>query len=488
MELTERGLLFTPPVESVSGVDDEHVEFHREGLLLYLRARSAAEEDRTSGISPNVQPSLTQELWWTRWQEDCAHDDPGSLGTLIPYSDASIDVVESAIRRSIGRHEALRASFCVNSDKLAVQLNDPSDFFIRAVRADTSVAEPDGGQIARIARRLSRKRLRMDEKWLTAAWIVVGSERSGIIVLVLHHSIGDATSLHILRKEISRALLDGQHGGAIDDTKKANEYRHFVDAERRWFMSETGQPLVDFWHYWISRVPALRVRGGAEPLAWKRGHRLEYLRSFDDHCCRRIQAVAKSHRVSSFIVILSIYALAIGAWSGQKSFALLCVGDSRMLPSYRGFSQSIGMMMHMSPIEINLEKRLCFSQCIQSVDRSFRRGRQLAFPLSLYRLTDRAFIHKIGASINYSRAFDGAAAADGVRPSEAVSDAVSGWQRLTVDDSDIVSALQPINLRMTHMSTGAIIARLEFNSECFDHNGIRQFIDEFDAALQLSGG
>jgi condensation domain-containing protein len=271
---------------------------------------------------PLVFPAAPSQL--SMWEE--AHDNASAAPIILAgmrlRGQLEIGVLRRALAAVVARHETLRTVFRWRADELAQVIlpGGTADLPLTRHRLeeynDVAAAEVDR-PFDLAAGPLFRCRL------------LELSDDDHIVLLVLHHIIGDARALEVFARDLTAyylAFLAGTDPGLPDLTVQYADFAAWY-AER--LRGPRGQELIE---YWVGRLhgaapPRLPTDLASGPHPSVRGDTQRL--PIPDRLVATAGELARQHRATLHMVGCAAFLALLALWSGQRDIAV------RMPISYR---------------------------------------------------------------------------------------------------------------------------------------------------------
>ncbi|MBE7162210.1 MAG: hypothetical protein INR72_13275, partial [Williamsia herbipolensis] len=378
--------------QDVSALSAAQQELLRRRLDTLSAAPRRSIEARPEGATPPL--SFAQERVW--FMEQLA---PGTAAYLTPqvfHFPAGTDpqVIVSAWRAVVARHEALRMVFPADADGAPTvrilsmrEIPDP----VTETVATQQDAERRTDEIATATFDLATGPLLR-----TALLVSAGSAGSGDhstddhstgdhstddhgtddhgtddhgagdlqLVVGMHHIVTDGWSNDVLLTEL-RSAVDALAAGRtipwIDETPV--QYGDFAEYQRRWCeRPETAEHV----RYWVDRLAAV------PPLALPTDHPRPVTQQFDGqaHTFRipqqdvvALDEWARSRRATQFMALVTAYQIVLARFAGQWDFA---VGSPVAGRSSSELDQVVGMFVNMLPLRTDLDPTMTVDEALEA--------------------------------------------------------------------------------------------------------------------------
>ncbi len=235
---------------------------------------------------------------------------PGTPDYLLPLAlrirgPLDVTALTTALQAIVDRHDVLRTRY-VEVDGRPVAHVDPHVTVTIAHTTDHRVLERELARPIDIARdlpfRLSLARLGDDH----------------LLVFVVHHIAFDGWSWGVLARE----LAAGYAGRTTEVSGLSAQYADFARRQRERFTDERSRRQLDYWRAQLAGVPAIELpTDRRRPRTWDGAGDVVRV-NLPATLLREVDAVARSRRVTRFMVLLAAFQIVLARASGQTDFAI----------------------------------------------------------------------------------------------------------------------------------------------------------------------
>lgn len=235
---------------------------------------------------------------------------PGTPDYLLPLAlrirgPLDVTALTEAFQAIVDRHEVLRTRY-VEVDGRPVAHVDAHAKVTIAYTTDHHVLERELARAIDIAEdlpfRLSLARLGDDH----------------LLVFVVHHIAFDGWSWGVLARE----LAAGYAGRTAEVSKQAPQYAGFARWQRERFTDERSRRQLDYWRAQLVGAPAIDLpTDRPRPRTWDGTGDVVRV-DLSATLLREVDALARSRRVTRFMVLLAAFQIVLARASGQTDFAV----------------------------------------------------------------------------------------------------------------------------------------------------------------------
>ncbi|MGQ4511287.1 amino acid adenylation domain-containing protein [Streptomyces sp. DW26H14] len=289
-------------------------------------------------------------------------------GAVEVRAELDPDLMFEAVRRLIGRHPALRASFCLEDG--------------RPVQRTTSGAEPDlalfdvrGQEWEDIRRTIIREyRAPYDlERDALVRFRLFRRERDRwIIMKAVHHIVSDAISTFTFIEELLAVYEALKQGREPSLPPVPARYLDFLNQQNRFLAGPDAARMLAYWRSHLpAEVPLLDLPADKPRPAVQTHNGASEFFVLDAALSARVHALAQEHGVTPFMVLLSTYYLLLHRYSGQDH---LIVGSPVTGRTQQEFASVYGYFVNPLPLHADLSGGPTVGELLAQVRRTVLNG------------------------------------------------------------------------------------------------------------------
>ena len=274
-----------------------------------------------------------QRLWLLhRMKGDAAYNMPRAWRY---EGDLDVDALRASFARVVARHEALRTGFEVIGGEPRQVIHADATLHLREVDLRDE-RDPESAALA-FAEREAVTPFDLAQPPLLRVHVLRLAEESLIVLLAMHHIVGDGWTMNILHRELA-----GESQSPL-----RIQYKDFAE----WQNAADFSRDEEFWRETLRGAPeALRLPTDFTPAEAERDFRgdIERLRLSDD-AVRALRALAMQHGTTLSNATLACFARVLQAISRQDDF---CIGVSVANRSHPELEPLIGFFVNILPIRV----------------------------------------------------------------------------------------------------------------------------------------
>ncbi|MFE0019383.1 amino acid adenylation domain-containing protein [Amycolatopsis sp. NPDC059021] len=251
-----------------------------------------------------------QRLWFLDQFE------PGSTEYVAPMAwrltgDIEVVALETALARTVARHEVLRTSFPTVEGK-------PSQRIVTGQPVTMPVIEPGDRPVDQVVAEFVYRPFDLGEGPLWRAAVVRTGPREHVFVLAMHHVVADAWSSSVLVRELSHHYREE----AAELPPITTQYADFAAWQRNWLTRPVLERQLGYWRDQLAGVPALELPTDRprETVRSNDGAAVEF--TVPAEVAAGLRDLARDQRVTFFMVVLAAVQTVLGRHAGQHDVAI----------------------------------------------------------------------------------------------------------------------------------------------------------------------
>ena len=267
--------------------------------------------------------SFAQERLWFLDQFEPDSSLYNLMVTFRVKGTVSLAALQRSIQALVDRHETLRTVFGTEDGR-------PVQIVLPALRLDMTVddlsmmapAEQDA-ELSRRAQHEATIPFSLTRGPLIRVRFTKLSERDYGIFMSFHHIIFDGWSVGVFFRELNQLYTAYAQGQTLELPELAIQYADFAAWQKEWLQGEALTQEMTFWKEHLAGAPGLlelpsdrprpavmSFRGGREPS------------KFTAEQTNAIEALARRHNVTPFMLLLAAYEVFLARSTGQYDFVV----------------------------------------------------------------------------------------------------------------------------------------------------------------------
>ncbi len=272
-------------------------------------------------------------------------------GALVFDTVPDIEKLKSCFEILFERHESLRTYFEIKNDDI-VQKIAPNINFKLEIQTSTSTNTD-------YLLRQFIKPFNLAKAPLFRATLVIQNNESATLLIDMHHSISDGSSVSILLDELSK-LYNGR-------TLQENPitYKDFSEWENSHFMSSQFKENEKFWfEHFQGELPVLNMPTTfARPTTQSfEGNSFHF--QIDKKLNNRITKLSKELGITPYMFLLATYYILLYKYTNQEDIIIGTPVSGRDLPE---LSNLVGMFVNSLPMRAGIKSTLSFKTFLNNI-------------------------------------------------------------------------------------------------------------------------
>ena len=295
--------------------------------LLVQQLQKKAERGTTYPLS-----FAQQRLWMVHQM------DPASAAYNIAYAlrlrgPLDVDALGRALTALVRRHEALRTVFPAR-DGVPVQLVRPAAPVVPAeMDLRPLPSEARETESARLAREEAALPFDLAAGPLLRVTVLRMADHEAILLLTLHHIVGDGWSQDVLVRDLSALYTAASEGREAALPPLPIQYADFAAWQRRWLTGEVLEQQLGYWRRRLDGAPPLLELPTDRPRTGSPGREAAtHVFVLSPETSQALRALAVREGTTPFVTLLAAFKAVLARWTGQDDVVVgtPVAGRSRM--------------------------------------------------------------------------------------------------------------------------------------------------------------
>jgi len=346
----------------------------RELLELLLKERKQKTEaapdkpvvsiPRRQQLSPAPVSFAQQRLWFIDQL------DPGTPAFNIPAAvrmrgPLNVEALELSFAEIVKRHETLRTSFG-SEDGTPVQIiAEHAAVPIPVIDFRKFPADQRMKETQRLVTRDCQRSFDLKECPLMRATLICLDEDDHVLILMMHHIIGDVWSVRIVMRELAAFYKSFVSGDAISLPELPIQYADYAIWQKEWLQGEVLNSQLDYWTNKLSgvpeelKLPTDRPRPAVQSV-WGAKHFLKVSKEVADS----LRSIGLQEKASLFMILLAAWKGLLCRYTGQYRIVVGAPVANRNRSEFEGM---IGFFVNSLILETDLSGDPTFRELLRRV-------------------------------------------------------------------------------------------------------------------------
>ena len=280
-------------------------------------------------------------------------------------SELDVDLLSKVFEKILERHEILRATYAFQ-DGLPIRLHH-GNFKFSVDQIDASKWSDD--YLSEQIQIECRAKFDLDKLPLVRAKLFFHGPSDFTLLINTPHLISDGPSYGILINELLKLYALGRTGMALEVPKPKSTYDDYVRWQKKMLEGPEGERIWKFWENKLAgELPVLSLPQDKEKPTGPSDSGARLLFDLDSKTAEALGNFAKLEGVSQYSVFLTAFSICLHGFSGQED---IIIGASMTGEGRARFRSTMGYMVNMVPIRLNLAGNPTFRQLCQRTQESF---------------------------------------------------------------------------------------------------------------------
>ncbi|HEX6040164.1 condensation domain-containing protein, partial [Longimicrobium sp.] len=276
-----------------------------------------------------------------------------------------VDAMRRALEEVVRRHEALRTSL-PEVDGVPVQRIAPLGT-VELPYTDLSglSQEERRAEAARLAERSANDPFDLEAGPLFRVSLVRLSDDDHLLLLNLHHAIGDGWSIRVLTGELSALHEAYRRGEASPLPELPVQYADYAAWQREWLRGPVLDAQLAYWRGRLAEAPPLLALPTDRPRPETQAHRgASETAWIPAEAASPLAELARAEGATVFMVLLAALDVVLSRWSGQDDVVVGTPIAGRTRPELEGL---IGLFLNSLPLRTDLSGQPTFRGLLRRV-------------------------------------------------------------------------------------------------------------------------
>lgn len=319
-----------------------------------------------AGVSADSFPlSYAQERLWFLDQLQ-----PGSPTYNIPLAlrflnHLNLDALRWSFHEIVRRHEVLRTTFAMRDGEPRQLVASRHNLEIPVVEVHGESREQREAEAQRLSMEEARRGFDLGGGPLLRVTLLRLAPQDHILLITMHHIIGDAWSFAILLQELKTLYESACQGKRSPLSPLAIQYADFAVWQRQWLTKARLSEEVEHWRKQLAGAPAVLPLPTDRPRAMGQNHAgmaLPFQCSKEESA--RFAQIARDAGGTLFMVLLAVFDVLLYRYTGQPD---LVVGTPVANRNRAEIEPLIGFFVNMLILRVNLGGNPTFREVLRRV-------------------------------------------------------------------------------------------------------------------------
>jgi amino acid adenylation domain-containing protein len=441
-----------------------------------LRERAAASPVPAIGRRGDSGPAplsfAQQRLWFLDQLE------PGRAHYNLPLAlrfSGELDVLalSRALDAIVGRHEALRTTFEARNGRPQQVIGAAPRVAVE--RRDLSTV-PEGERASALRRLMAEELARpfdLSRDTLLRAALVRETDRSHVLVLMMHHIASDGWSVGILLEELAALYRANRSGANPDLPALPIQYADYAVWQREWLRGDVEEKQIAYWKQRLSgELPLLAIPTDRPRPARQTFGGAQERRTMTRALADKLEALSRESGSTLFMTLLAGFGVLLSRLSGQEDILI----GTPLAGRNRGETEDlIGFFVNTLVLRIDLSGDPTFRELL---------GRVRERSLEAYAHQDLPF-ERLVEELQPERDLAHSPLFQVMFAFENYPIAYPGLPGLTLENVDLDTVVSNFDLTLdVSLTEKGLAGSLEYNSDLFESSTAGRWLANLEVLLE----
>nr|WP_241089749.1 condensation domain-containing protein [Pseudomonas viridiflava] len=314
--------------------------------------------------------SFAQQRLLFLWQLDPSSDAYKMTTGLRLHGTLNEAALTRAFDHLIERHEVLRTVFQTDGDQpLQVVLNDQH---VALERVDLSALDNEqrDAELALQVATVTAQPFDLRFGPLLRAHLFRLASDEHVLVVCMHHIVSDGWSMDVMIQEFVHAYQAYSEGREPSLAELPLQYADYAIWQRSWLEAGEGERQLAYWRDQLGDEQPLLDAAQDFPRPVAQSYQGEHLRfDFGADLSRQLNAFARAHGMSLFMLVLAGFSLFLSRKAGQRDIRIGVPNANRGRAETEGL---IGFFINTQVLRCQVDERLSYRDLLAQIrDTSF---------------------------------------------------------------------------------------------------------------------
>jgi amino acid adenylation domain-containing protein len=315
--------------------------------------------------APSPALSFAQERLWFFDQLE-----PGSAAYNIPAAlrltgRLNVEILQRSFNEVVRRHESLRTSFALENERPAQIITPELTLSLAVVDLRELPEAAREAEAARLATEEARQPFNLSRASLLRLRLLRLDAEEHVLLLTMHHIIGDAWSLDVLVREVA-ALYEAYLGGQPSPLSDLPiQYADYAAWQRDWLTEDVLDTQLGYWKKQLDGAPTVL----GVPTDYPRPPLQDFTGATESFALpaklsEALRELSRREGATLYMTLLAAFQTLLGRLTQQDDFLVGTPIANRSRPE---FEQLIGFFVNTLVLRANLDCEQTFRELLKHV-------------------------------------------------------------------------------------------------------------------------
>jgi amino acid adenylation domain-containing protein len=276
-----------------------------------------------------------------------------------------VEAMRRAVEELVRRHETLRTAL-PETDGVPVQrIAPPGRVELPFIDLSRLSEEERSDQAEQLAERSANEPFDLEAGPLFRVSLLRMAEEDYLLLVNLHHAIGDGWSLRVLLGELTALHQAYRRGEPSPLPELPVQYADYAAWQREWLRGPVLDAQLGYWRQKLAGAPPLLQLPMDRPRPEVQGHRgASEALDLAGEDAARVAELARREGATLFMVLLAAFNLVLSRWSGEDEVVVGTPIAGRTRPELEGL---IGLFLNSLALRTDLSGQPSFAEVLRRV-------------------------------------------------------------------------------------------------------------------------
>ncbi len=387
--------------------------------------------------------------------------------------DLDISALTRSLTEIVRRHASLRTIFPVVNDMPWQQILEPEPFKIRQVDLRSLHQDERTSRVYQLAQEEAQQPFVLTESIPIRATLIHLEETSNVLLITMHHIVGDDWSLKIIQKELAIIYTALSEGNVSPLEPLPFQYVDYVCWQQEQFGKQVFNQQLVYWKQQLAGAPPLLELPLDHPRPVVQTFRGETeFFTLDKTLTRQLRTLGQRTGSTLFMVLLASFGILLSRYSRQQD---LVIGAPVANRNHSELETLVGCFINLMALRINLTDNPTFVELVQRV-RQVSLDAYTHHELPFAKLIEELNLDR---SLSYTPLFQVLFVLQNT-PVESANFGDLELSPLTIESG---TSQYDITL-MIEEAQDELIGHFEYNCDLFERQTVKRMIGHFETLLE----
>ncbi len=317
---------------------------------------------------PKVLSFAQQRLWFLGQLEGASRT--YNMPIALQFSGKlDVEALRASLAYLLERHTSLRMCFPKANGQPQIALLNSDDIEVLSVQDLRDLeSETQVQTMQHLSDEHARTPFDLSTGPLFKAKLLQLSELQNVLLINMHHIIGDGWSMGVFKREWRQAYMAFAQGQMPELAPLSIQYTDYAAWQQSWLQGEVLEVQLNYWKKQLNGAPELLELPGDYPRPAQQsyqGARYEYCMT--PELTSAIKTFSQQQKLSSFMTLLATFSILLSRYSGQND---VCIGSAIANRTHSHTENLMGFFVNTLVMRTQIQPDQCVSELLQQTRQS----------------------------------------------------------------------------------------------------------------------